>query len=122
MKRAFILLASALAVSAVCIAGGYRLGKGRERRITNSMIEASLVNNLGALESLRAGDTAMAISKLESHVFMSATLLLNQPNAKHAALDVFRSNLLAYRHTYRTNPAEWTPMEQKLERLLSSSQ
>ena len=122
MKRAFILLASALVLAAICITGGYRLGKGRERRITNSMIEGSFVNNLTALESLRAGDTASATRKLETHVFMSATLLLNQPNAKHAALDMFRPNLLTYRHTYRTNPAEWTPMEQKLDQLLSSSQ
>jgi hypothetical protein len=122
MKRALILLASALVLAATCISGGYRLGKGRERRITNSMVEGSFVNNLGALESLRAGDTATAIRKLEAHVFSSATLLLNQANAKHAALDVFRPSLLTYRHTYRTNPAEWTPMEQKLEQLLSSSQ
>jgi hypothetical protein len=94
MKRALILLASALVLAPICITGGYRLGEGRERRITNSMIEGSFVNNLTALESLRAGNTATAIRELETHVFMSATLLLNQPNAKHAALDIFRPNLL----------------------------
>jgi len=51
------------------------------------MIEGSLVNNLAALESLRASDTATAIHQLETHVSMSATLLLNDPDARRAADD-----------------------------------
>ena len=119
MKKPISLVVIALVVAALCASGGYWIGKRRERRITNAMIEGSFVNNLLALESLRAGDTPAAIDKLESRVFMCATVLLNDPNAKHDALNVFRANLLTYRHTYRTNPTEWSPMEQKLEQLLS---
>ena len=121
MKKAVSLVVIALVCAALCASGGYWLGKCRERRITNGMIESSFVNNLAALESLRAGDTPTAIRRLEIHVFMSAAVLLNDPNAKHEALDIFRPDLLTYRHTYRTDPTEWSPMEQKLELLLSPS-
>jgi hypothetical protein len=106
----------------ICGFIGYTIGQQRERRVTVGMIESSFISDLSALESLRAGDTTAATRSIEAHGFMSATVLLNDPAAKPLrVMDMFRERLVAYRRAHRANSAEWTPMEQKLEQLLSQS-
>jgi len=51
---------------------------------------------------------------------MDATLLLYDPHAEHKILDMLIPELVDYRHACRANPSDWSPMEQNLERLLSS--
>jgi hypothetical protein len=103
----------------VCGLAGYRVGQQRQRRVTFSMIEGDFVSGFTALKNLRAGDTNTAIRRIETHTFMSATLLLYDRHAEHKWLNMFTSELVDYRHTYRSNPSDWTPMEQNLEQLLS---
>jgi hypothetical protein len=106
-------------VGLVCAIGGYMLGWQRQRRVTFSMIDGDFVSDFTALKNLRAGDTNSVIDRIESHAFMCATLLLYDRHVQHKGLDIFIPQLVDYRHTYRANPSDWTPMEQNLERLLS---
>jgi len=107
-------------VGLVCAVAGYMAGWQRQRHVTFSMIDGDFVSDFTALKSLRAGDTNTAIRRIETHAFMCATVLLYDPHAEHKALDMFISQLVDYRHTYRANPSDWSPMEQNLERLLSA--
>jgi hypothetical protein len=113
------MIVPVVVVGLVCAIAGYTAGWQRQRRVTFSMIEGDFVSDFTALKSLRAGDTNNAIDRIETHAFMSATLPLYDPHAEHKALDMFISELVDYRHTYRSNPSDWSPMEQNLERLLS---
>ena len=107
-------------IGLVCGLVGYRIGQQRQRRVTFGMIDGSFLSVFTALKSFRSGDTDDAIRRIETHAFMDATVLLYDPHAEHKALDMFIPQLVDYRHAYRANPSDWTPMEQNLERLLSS--
>ncbi len=113
------MIVPVIVVGLVCAIAGYKLGWQRQRRVTFSMIEGDFVSDFTALKSLRAGDTNTAMDRIETHAFMCATVVLYDPHAEHKALDMFISQLVDYRHTYRGNPSDWSPMEQNLERLLS---
>jgi len=104
----------------VCGLAGYRAGQQRQRRVTFAMIDGDFESNFSALKKFRAGDTDGAIHRIETHAFMDATVLLYDRHAEHKILDMFIPELVDYRHAYRANPSDWTPMEQNLERLLSS--
>ena len=104
----------------VCGLAGYRIGQQRQRRVTFAMIDGDFVSDFTALKRFRAGDTNGAIDRLETHAFMAATVLLYDRHAEHKALDMLIPELVDYRHAYRVNPSDWSPMEQNLERLLSS--
>ena len=104
----------------VCGLAGYRVGRQQQRRVTFAMMDGDFESNFTALKKLRAGDTDAAIHRIETHAFMDATVLLYDPHAEHKALDMFIPQLVDYRHGYRANASDWTPMERNLERLLSS--
>jgi hypothetical protein len=104
----------------VCGLAGYRVGQQRQRRVTFAMIDGDFESNFTALKRFRAGDMDGAVHRIETHVFMDATVLLYDPHAEHKILDMFIPELVDYRHSYRANPSDWSPMEQNLERLLSS--
>jgi hypothetical protein len=104
----------------VCGLAGYRVGEQRQRRVSFAMIDGDFESNFTALKRLRSGDTAGAIDRIETHAFMDATLLLYDRHAEHKILDMFIPELVDYRHAYRANPSDWSPMEQNLERLLAS--
>jgi len=119
MKLLRVILAIIL-TGLVCGLACYRVGQQRQRRVTFAMIDGDFLSDFTALKSFRAGDTDGAIDRIETHAFMDATVLLYDPHAAHKALDMFIPQLVDYRHGYRANPSDWTPMERNLERLLSS--
>jgi hypothetical protein len=122
MKKAVFISLVFICTSLLCSVAGFRLGRYREHRFANALMEGSFINNLTALEKLRAGDTASTANSLETHVFLNATFLLNDPApGPQKVMAIFRRRLVAYRQTYRANPAEWSPREQELEELLRKS-
>lgn len=98
---------------------GYRVGdRIGDNRITTARA-ANVVMVLDALKKLKAGDVDEATRTLEVRCFADATGVLADTGWR---VEAFRKigvpSLIAYRQSYRTNQAEWTPMEQKLEKLL----
>ncbi|HTL71676.1 MAG TPA: hypothetical protein VL863_00130 [bacterium] len=78
------------------------------------------ITELDALKNLRAGDTEAAIGKLEGSCFMNAAEVLSQSGWRTEAFRKIEvASLVSYREAYRTNQAEWSPMEQRLEILVN---
>jgi hypothetical protein len=115
-----VILPIIILTGLLCGLAGYRVGRQQQRRVTFAMMDGDFESNFTALKRLRAGDTDAAIHRIESHAFMDAAVLLYDPHAEHKILDMIIPELVDYRHAYRANPTDWSPMEQNLERLLSS--
>jgi hypothetical protein len=82
--------------------------------------KAAFVMSMGALDKLRAGDTNDGIRKIESLCFASAIVVYSDPTYRdsHVSL-LYAPDLIQYRSKYRSNHAEWTPAETKLETILA---
>jgi hypothetical protein len=82
--------------------------------------KGTLVVSLDALQKLRNGDVAGGIGRIETMCFLSANLLLGDSDySTNPTVKAMATELLAYRSTYRTNRAEWTPVEEQLQELFS---
>ena len=94
---------------------GYQAGERRALGLQKS----ALIGNLDALERIRAGDIPRGTALAEQQCFMSAVLLLDDERYR-SDVDVRSAmpRLINYRHSYRTNQTEWTPIEHQLESLL----
>ena len=80
----------------------------------------TFVNSLEALQKLRGGDVPGAAQKMEALCFSSATMLYDDPAYRNVSLTKkFAPELIRYRATYRTNRTEWTPTEERLDRVLA---
>src|ERR1035438_8008592 len=80
----------------------------------------SAIMELDALKNLRSGDTAAAIRELEGSCFMNAAEVLSQSGWRTEAFRKIEvASLASYRAAYRTNQADWSPIEQRLEILLA---
>ncbi|HEY5914882.1 MAG TPA: hypothetical protein VJA21_30185 [Verrucomicrobiae bacterium] len=96
---------------------GYRTGE------VSAIERGYLVQSCGffaALQSVRAGDIAGATRQMEKFCFDSAEIAYkdHQPPPYDQMSKHLARELLKYRATYRTNSADWDPMERKLEALL----
>ena len=111
LSNILIILVCALAAGFY----GYRVGV---KRMVIAHI-ASAVSASDALQKVQAGDSTEAVRALERHWFANSVGVLSESGR---SVDSFRSIfvplLIAYRQTYRTNEADWTPMERELEVLL----
>src|SRR6266542_148840 len=120
MKR-YVLLPGVLVVC--CLTSGYvgyRVGErvGDHRVTTGRAANAVIV--LDALEKLKAGDVIEATRTLGRRCFADAAGVLSDTGWRVEAYQKMGvPSLIAYRERYRTNQADWTPMEQKLEKLLA---
>ena len=106
-----------------CVMSGY-VGYCVGERVGNNRVTTGRASNavivLDALDRLKAGDVDEATRSLERHCFTAATGVLSDTGWRVEAFQKIGVPLLiAYRHSYRTNKAEWTPIEQKLEKLLA---
>lgn len=117
MKRTVLL--SVLA-GVACIASGM-LGYRSGRRIALVEEAATFALTLGALQNIQAGDKLEAIRGMESICFSAAASLISDVEYRER-VRVFLPSLIAYRAAYRTNEAEWTPTEQRLETLIRQKQ
>ena len=102
-----------------CLASGYAgYIHGRQNVVTAHA--ASAIITMDALKKLKAGDLAKATSELEIECFADSEEALSGSGWRS---DAFRKievpSLIAYRAAYRTNQADWSPMEQRLEILLA---
>ena len=98
---------------------GYAFGK--QRAITAHA--ATAISSFDTIKKLRMGELAAATSVQEARCFASSAYVLSESGWRAEGFrKILLPSLLEYRHTYRTNQAEWTPMEQRLERLLAQHQ
>jgi hypothetical protein len=78
---------------------------------------------LDTAKKLRTGKVAEATADQEARCFASAAEVLSESGWRSQAFrKIMDSSLVNYKRTYRTNQADWTPMEQRLENLLAQKQ
>ena len=103
---------------------GLHLGYQRGFQKALQLQSGTFVGTLDALEKLRKGDINEGTKRVEALCFSSANIVYGDPNFKEGfaggfVAKTFVGELKTYRQTYRTNNAEWTPMERGLERHLA---
>ena len=91
---------------------GYELGLVLEQK-------GAFVGSFDAVQKLRAGDIEAGTRRIETTCFAAAdTVYAGHPECDFVA-KTFVSDFRHYRQTYRTNSADWSVMEQNLERKLA---
>lgn len=122
MKYKNILLTaliSALLVGTASSFVAYRAGMQRSLGLQ----KGTLLGTTDALRKLRSGDIEGGTRRIETMCFLSAVLLLDDPQyAANPTVRMMIPEVVAYRHTYRTNRSDWTTAEERLELLLSQKQ
>jgi hypothetical protein len=120
MKR-YILLPVALIICCLTAAYlGYLVGDRVGGQRATTARSASALVALDALKKLRAGEVSEVTKNLERKLFADSAEVLSETGWRSEAFKkIMVPSLIAYRKSYRTNQAEWTPMEQKLENLLA---
>jgi hypothetical protein len=119
MKR---LICFSIVLILCCLVSSYvSYGIGKQHAITAKA--ASAIITFDALKKLKAGKFSKASSELEIQCFANSADVLSESGWRSTAFrKIMVTSLITYRHTYRTNSAEWTPMEQRLEILLAQKQ
>jgi hypothetical protein len=108
-------LLTALIVGPACWWAGHRDGMHESLGLE----KGTLVGSIDALQKLRSGDIEGGTQRVEKMCFLSADLLLGDSQyAVNSTVKAMVPGLLAYRNTYRTNRADWTPAEERLQALL----
>jgi len=124
MKRILII---GVVLVVVCGAawGSYFLGyqRGYHRALIFQI--PTFVGTLDALDKIRAGDVAGGTQTIEVLCFSSANTVYGDFVFRNGFIGQtvgkgMIGDLQHYRQTYRTNSAEWTPMERSLEKHLAS--
>jgi hypothetical protein len=106
---------TALIVGPACWWVGHRSGMHESLGLE----KGTLVGSIDALQKLRNGDVDGGTRRLEKMCFLSADLMLGDSEyALNSTVKAMVPELLAYRNKYRTNSAEWTPAEERLQALL----
>lgn len=121
MKRTIISVFTLVVACAVCSFVTYRIAYDAGFARAKELQKGTFVGTMDALEKLRAGQTDEGIRRIESLCFSAANTLYEDPRYRdHIVTKSFAQPLIHYRETYRTNRAEWTPAEERLEGLLVS--
>ena len=112
---------------AVCGTGWASYFLGYQRGYHQALIlqTGTFVVTLDAIDKIRAGDVAGGTQRIESLCFESANIVYGDYVFRHDfpghfVGQSFFDDLKHYRQTYRTNSAEWTPVERNLEKNLAS--
>jgi len=117
MKYAVIAIVVGIALLFGSLWLGIETGYRSANEITCVYQHGTMVLATKALTEMRNGDTN-AIGTVQSLGFAAALYVLDSCSETiDTNLPSFKA-LLDYRRTYRTNSTEWTPAEQKLDRLL----
>jgi hypothetical protein len=112
--RAFVI---GLIACAICSVLSYHYGYGTAVRIQ----KGTFVVTLDALEDLRGGKIDDATKRVEALCFGAADIIYGDPSFRHEQMTVlWQPALKQYRATYRTNSADWSPMERDLEKELAN--
>jgi hypothetical protein len=124
MKRIIIIgIVSLIVCGAAC--ASYLLGYQRGYHRALILQTGTFVDTLNALDEIRAGDVVGGTKTIEVLCFSSANIIYGDFVFRHDFPGHFVGksmidDLQHYRQTYRTNSAEWTPMERSLEKNLSN--
>ena len=124
MKRIIIIAIASLIVCSVAWAS-YFLGHQRGYREGLVLQASTYVCSLAALNNFRAGNIEGGTRIVEAMCFSAANIIYGDFVFRHDFVGEFTgktiiADLQHYRQTYRTNSAEWTPMERSLEKNLAS--
>jgi hypothetical protein len=121
MKSTIISVLTLVVACAVCSLVTYRIAYDEGFARAKELQKGVFVGTMDALEKLRGGQTDEGIRRIESVCFSAANTLYGDPRYRnHIVTKSFAQPLIHYRDTYRTNRAEWTPAEERLEGLLRS--
>ena len=123
MKRMIIYILAFLVVCGL-VSGGYFLGWEDGSHHTLILQAGTFVGSLDALDKIRAGEVSNATQRIEALCFSSANsvygdFVFRHDFAGHNAAKLMIDDLRHYRQTYRTNSADWSPMERSLEKNLA---
>jgi hypothetical protein len=124
MKRVLIISAALALICGVSYASyhfGFRRGYYRALILQNG----TFVGSLSALDQLRAGNINSGTEQIEAICFSSANVVYGDFVFRKGWGGKFDGktmldDLRHYRQTYRTNSADWTPLERTLERNLAA--
>ena len=124
MKRIIMVGIISLIVCGA-VGTGYFLGYQRGYHRALILQIGTYVGTLDALDKIRAGNISGGTRTIEALCFSSANTVYGDFIFRHdfvgqTAGKSMIDDLQLYRQTYRTNSAEWTRMEQSLERNLAS--
>ena|SRR3974390_2641587 len=119
MRRFAAIIVAVVLSGSVAGFIGYAVG----RQQATTVHAATAISSFDTIKKLRAGQLAEAIARQEAKCFASSTAVLSESGWRSEAFrKTMVSGLTEYRRAYRTNQAEWSPTEQRLERLLSQNQ
>ena len=120
MKRIILSLLVLAVACTVCWLVAYRLAYKAGFACAKELQLGTFAYSLGALQKLRTGDVPEATQRMEALCFSSAAMLYDDPAYRNVSLTKkFAPELIRYRATYRTNRTEWTPTEERLDRVLA---
>ncbi len=124
MKR-IIIISIVLLVVCSTVTASYFFGYQRGYHQALILQTGTFVVTLDALNKIRAGDVAGGTERIESLCFSSANTVYGDYVFRngyigHTVGKWFFDDLKHYRQAYRTNSADWTPMEQNLEKNLAT--
>lgn len=109
-------LVAAVVVGPVCWYAAHRSGMHESLGLQ----KGTLVGTMDALQKIRKGDVDGGTQRIETMCFLSAVLLLDDGDyAANPTIKAVVPELVAYRDAYRTNQTGWTPVEERLQALLS---
>lgn len=119
MKRIIASLLVLVAACTLCTLITHRFAYRNGFARAKVFQQGTFVGTIDALEKFRTGQTDEGIRRIESLCFSAANSLYEDPRYRdHIVTESFAQPLMQYREAYRTNRAEWTPAEERLERLL----
>jgi hypothetical protein len=104
---------------AICSALAFHLGKQMGVERTKGLCRGTLVTELSALQNIRTGNVATAVSSIEQHCYGDTIILLESPKwRKNVTVQTFMPELVTYRTQFSGNATNWSPTEVRLEQLL----
>jgi len=119
MKRFTPIIVAVVLTGSVAGFTGYAVGRQQVTTVNAS----TAISSFDTIKKLRAGQLPEAIARQEAKCFASAAAVLSKSGWRSEAFrKIMVSGLTEYRRAYCTNQAEWSPTEQRLERLLAQNQ
>ena len=120
MKR--ILIKGLILAVIVCAIAWVSYSIGHRRGFELGLVleqKGTFVGTFDALQKIRSGDIEGGTRRIESSCFAAAaTVYAGRPETELVAKS-FLADFRHYRQTYRNNRADWSIMEQNLERELA---
>jgi len=118
-----ILITGSIFVALVCATAwaAYSIGHKRGYDLGWTLGQrGTFVGTFDGLQKIRAGDVDAGTRRIEDSYFLAAGFVYSGRPGTEFIAKTFFNNFRHYRQTYRTNSADWSIMEQCLERQLAN--